>query len=446
MKLIAELIAQEEALEQVVVKGWVRSRRDSKEFSFFTINDGSCQGSLQAVVDQGIPGSETMTQANTGASVAITGNLVPSPGKNQKWELQATSFELIGESPEDFPLQKKGHTREFLREIAHLRPRTNLFGAVFRIRSRATYAVHSFFQERGFHNVHTPILTTSDCEGAGEMFQAVVPDKKEEFFGEPAFLTVSGQMEGEAYASALSRIYTFGPTFRAENSNTSRHAAEFWMIEPEMAFCDLDGDMDVAEEFLQYMIKDTLQSCAEDLAFLDKFVDKGLITRLEAMASASFARVSYREALEVLEQSGKKFEYECSFESGLQSEHERYLCEEHFQKPTIVYDYPKSVKPFYMKQNADGETVAAMDVLVQGIGELIGGSQREDDLEVLTKALEAHEIDAQHYAWYLDLRKYGSVPHAGFGLGFERLVMLLTGVSNIRDVIPFPRTPGNCKF
>ena len=446
MKLIAEIIAQEEALENVTVKGWVRSRRDSKDFSFFTLNDGSCQGVLQAIVDQGIPGSETMTEANTGASVAITGKLVPSPGKNQKWELQASSFELIGAAPEDFPLQKKGHSREFLREIAHLRPRTNLFGAVFRIRSRATLAVHSFFQERGFHNIHTPILTTSDCEGAGEMFQAVVPGQKEEFFGEEAFLTVSGQMEGEAFATALSRIYTFGPTFRAENSNTSRHAAEFWMIEPEMAFCDLEGDMQVAEEFLHYVVQDILDNCSDDIAFLNQFVDKELLQRLRALVAAPFARVSYREALEILAQSGQEFEYEYTFESGLQSEHERYLCEEHFKKPTIVYDYPKSVKPFYMKQNADGETVAAMDVLVQGIGELIGGSQREDDLEVLTKALETHQIDAQHYQWYLDLRKYGSVPHAGFGLGFERLIMLLTGVTNIRDVIPFPRTPGNCKF
>jgi len=444
MKLIVEIIAQEEALEGIVVKGWVRSRRDSKEFSFFTLNDGSCQGSLQAIVDQGISGSEHMTEANTGASVAITGNLVASPGKNQKWELQATAFELIGAAPEDFPLQKKGHTREFLREIAHLRPRTNLFGAVFRIRSRATMAVHTFFQDRGFHNVHTPILTTSDCEGAGEMFQVVVPDKKEEFFGESAFLTVSGQMEGEAYATALSRIYTFGPTFRAENSNTSRHAAEFWMIEPEMAFCNLEGDMNVAEEFLCYMIKDTLDYCTEDLEFLNKFVDKELLARLRSMIAEPFARLSYHESLKLLAESGKTFEYD--FKDGLQSEHERYLCEEYFQKPTIVYDYPKAVKPFYMKQNEDGQTVAAMDVLVPGIGELIGGSQREDDLGILTKALEEHKIDVAHYQWYLDLRKYGSVPHAGFGLGFERLVMLLTGVSNIRDVIPFPRTPGSCKF
>ncbi len=446
MKLIKELLSQDEALENIVVNGWVRSRRDSKAFSFFALNDGSCVGNLQVIVDAGIPGSEKMTEANTGASVSITGNLVPSPGKNQKWELQAVEFRLLGGAPEDFPLQKKGHTREFLREIAHLRPRTNLFGAVFRIRSRATLAVHQFFQERGFHNVHTPILTTSDCEGAGEMFQVVVPDKKEEFFGEPAFLTVSGQLEGETFATALSRIYTFGPTFRAENSNTSRHAAEFWMIEPEIAFCDLKGDMDLAEDFLCAVIRDTLDYCAEDIEFLNKFVDKELLARLEGIVAEPFARISYREALELLEKSGKSFEYEYNFESGLQSEHERYLCEEYFQKPTIVFDYPKSVKPFYMKQNDDGETVAAMDVLVPGIGEIIGGSQREDDLEVLTKAVEEHEIDAKHYEWYVELRKYGSVPHAGFGLGFERLIMLLTGVSNIRDVIPFPRTPGNCKF
>ncbi len=446
MKRIVDILNETEATEGVIAKGWVRSRRDSKGFSFFTLNDGSCQQNLQVIVDQGIPGSEQMLEASTGASVAITGRLVPSPGKNQRWELQATAFELIGAAPEDFPLQKKGHTREFLREIAHLRPRTNLFGAVFRIRSRASYAVHRFFQEGGFHHVHTPILTTSDCEGAGEMFQVTVPDKKEEFFGEPAFLTVSGQMEGEAFATALSRIYTFGPTFRAENSNTSRHAAEFWMIEPEMAFCDLEEDMNVAEAFLCAVIRDVLAECADDIAFLNQFVDKGLQARLEAIVAEPFARVSYREALEILGASGQEFEFPYTFESGLQSEHERYLCEQHFQRPTIVFDYPKGVKPFYMKQNADGETVAAMDVLVQGIGELIGGSQREDDLQTLTAALAAHEIDAQHYQWYVDLRKYGSVPHAGFGLGFERLIMLLTGVSNIRDVIPFPRTPGSCKF
>ena len=446
MKLIKELLAQAEALEGVTAQGWVRSRRDSKGFSFFALNDGSCMANLQVVVDEGIPGSELIREANTGASVSIVGDLVPSPGKNQMWEMQAKSFQLVGEAPEDYPLQKKGHTREFLREIAHLRPRTNLYSAVFRVRSRATLAVHTFFQDRHFHNVHTPILTTSDCEGAGEMFQVSVPDKKEEFFGEPAFLTVSGQMEGEAFATALSRIYTFGPTFRAENSNTSRHAAEFWMIEPEMAFCDLEGDMNLAEEFLKGVIKDILAHCAEDLAFLNQFVDKTLLSRLNAIVEAPFARVSYKEALAILEESGKSFEYEHTFDSGLQSEHERYLCEEYFKKPTIVYDYPKSVKPFYMKQNDDGETVAAMDVLVAGIGELIGGSQREDDPRVLADALKAHQIDLEHYKWYLELRKYGSVPHAGFGLGFERLIMLLTGVSNIRDVIPFPRTPGSCKF
>lgn len=446
MLLIKDLLTSDDTIGSVTVNGWVRSRRDSKDFSFFALNDGSTIDNIQVIVDLGVPGSEAMTLANTGSSVSIEGQLVASPGKNQKWEVQATRFTLLGEAPDDYPLQKKGHTREFLREIAHLRPRTNLFGAVFRIRSRATLAVHNFFQNRGFHNVHTPILTTSDCEGAGEMFQVVVPDKKGEFFGETTFLTVSGQMEGEAYATALSRIYTFGPTFRAENSNTSRHAAEFWMIEPEMAFCDLKGDMDVAEEFLMAIINDTLEHCAKDLSFLNKFVDKELLSGLEGIVAEPFARISYRESLVILEQSGKTFEYPFSFDSGLQSEHERYLCEEYFKRPTIVFDYPKSVKPFYMKQNADGETVAAMDVLVPGIGEIIGGSQREDNLETLTKALEEQEIDLTHYQWYTDLRKYGSVPHAGFGLGFERLIMLLTGVSNIRDVIPFPRTPGNCKF
>lgn len=446
MPLIKELLSLEEPLKSAIINGWVRSRRDAKAFSFFSLNDGSTIENLQVIVDVGTPGSDEMTKANTGAALSITGKMVPSPGKNQRWEIQATAFTVLGHAPEDYPLQKKGHTREFLREIAHLRPRTNLFGAVFRIRSQASYAIHSFFHERNFHYIHTPILTTSDCEGAGEMFQATVPDKKEEFFGEPAFLTVSGQLEGETFATALSRIYTFGPTFRAENSNTSRHAAEFWMVEPEMAFCDLKGDMDVAEEFMVYVIKNVLENCEQDLTFLNTFVDKGLLQKLTEMVSAPFARLTYEESLEILKQSGKEFEFAVDWDSGLQSEHERFLCEEHFKKPVIVYDYPQSVKPFYMKQNPDGKTVAAMDVLVPGIGEIIGGSQREDDLETLTAALHHHELSPTQYQWYLDLRKYGSVPHAGFGLGFERLIMLLTGVSNIRDVIPFPRTPGNCKF
>ena len=446
MLQIKDLLNSEEALESVTVNGWVRSRRDSKDFSFFALNDGSTIENLQIIVDTGTPGSGEMTSANTGASLSIVGKMVPSPGKNQKWEIQATEFTVLGHAPEDYPLQKKGHTREFLREIAHLRPRTNLYSAVFRIRSQASYAVHSFFHKRGFHYIHTPILTTSDCEGAGEMFQVTVPDKKEEFFGEPAFLTVSGQLEGETFATALSRIYTFGPTFRAENSNTSRHAAEFWMIEPEIAFCDLNGDMDIAEEFMQEVTRNILENCEKDLEFLNKFVEKGLLEKLKQMVAEPFARVSYKEALDILMESGKEFEFPYTMESGLQSEHERFLCEEHFKRPTIVFDYPKAIKPFYMKQNADGETVAAMDVLAQGIGEIIGGSQREDNLEILTKALESHDLSPTHYQWYLDLRKYGSVPHSGFGLGFERLVMFLTGVSNIRDVIPFPRTPGNCKF
>lgn len=446
MPLINELLQLDSPLDSVIVNGWVRSRRDSKAFCFFSLNDGSTIENLQVIVDEGTPGSEEMKEANTGAAISITGQMVPSPGKDQKWEVQATEFKVLGHAPEDYPLQKKGHSREFLREIAHLRPRTNLYGAVFRIRSQAAYAIHSFFHERGFHYIHTPVLTTSDCEGAGEMFQITVPGKKEEFFNEPAFLTVSGQLEGETFATALSRIYTFGPTFRAENSNTSRHASEFWMIEPEIAFCDLEGDMDLAEEFMVSVIKNVLENCEKDLEFLNKFVDKTLLSKLEGMVSAPFTRITYEESLELLKKSGKEFEFPYDWDSGLQSEHERYLCEELFQKPVIVYDYPKSVKPFYMKQNADGRTVAAMDVLVPGIGEIIGGSQREDDLETLKAALEHHELSPTQYQWYLDLRKYGSVPHAGFGLGFERLIMLLTGVSNIRDVIPFPRTPGNCKF
>jgi asparaginyl-tRNA synthetase len=389
---------------------------------------------------------------NTGASVEVVGKLVPSPAAGQKWELQATSIRLVGGVPEDYPLQKKGHSAEFLRSIAHLRPRTNLHGAVFRTRSRMAFAIHRFFQERDFVHVHTPIITASDCEGAGEMFRVTtLPDEKisrdaEDFFGKRAFLTVSGQLEGETFACALSNIYTFGPTFRAENSNTSRHAAEFWMIEPEMAFCDLAGDMDLAEALVKFLVREMLEHHEGDLAIFEKFVDKGLRERLEFVASRSFERISYTDAVALLQQSGETFQYPVEYGLNLQSEHERWLSENHFKKPVTVFNYPKEIKPFYMRINDDGKTVAAMDLLVPGIGEIIGGSQREERLDVLTENFTRHGIDPEAYAWYADLRKFGSVPHAGFGLGFERLLMFVTGMANIRDVIPFARTPGNCEF
>jgi asparaginyl-tRNA synthetase len=377
---------------------------------------------------------------------------VPSPAAGQKWELQASSIRLVGGVPEDYPLQKKGHSAEFLRSIAHLRPRTNLHGAVFRTRSRMAFAIHRFFQERDFVHVHTPIITASDCEGAGEMFRVTtLPDEKisrdaEDFFGKRAFLTVSGQLEGETFACALSNIYTFGPTFRAENSNTSRHAAEFWMIEPEMAFCDLAGDMDLAEALVKFLVREMLEHHEGDLAIFEKFVDKGLRERLEFVASRPFERISYTDAVTLLQQSGETFQYPVEYGLNLQSEHERWLSENHFKKPVTVFNYPKEIKPFYMRINDDGKTVAAMDLLVPGIGEIIGGSQREERLGVLTANFERHGIDPEAYAWYADLRKYGSVPHAGFGLGFERLLMFVTGMANIRDVIPFARTPGHCEF
>jgi asparaginyl-tRNA synthetase len=388
----------------------------------------------------------------TGASVIVDGRLIPSPASGQKWEIQAARIELIGPADSTFPLQKKGHTLEFLRTIAHLRPRSNLFGAVFRTRSRLAYAVHQFFQERDFVYVHTPIITASDCEGAGEMFRVTalkgnIDEKPQaDFFGRPSYLTVSGQLEGETFACALSNIYTFGPTFRAENSNTARHAAEFWMIEPEMAFCDLQGDMNLAEEFIKGMAQYAITHCAEDLALFSKFVDKGLNERLKFVVERPFVRVAYSEAIEILKKSGKKFEYPVDYGLNMQSEHERFLTEEHFKSPVTVYNYPKEIKPFYMRVNEDGKTVTAMDVLVPGIGEVIGGSQREERLDVLLENLKYHKLRPEDYWWYIDLRKYGSVPHAGFGLGFERLIMFLTGVSNIRDVIPFARTPGNADF
>jgi len=445
---IADLLRSETSPGTVVVKGWVRTKRDSKAFSFLEVNDGSCLANLQVVADATLTGyAEAVVPARTGASVEVEGTVVASQGQGQRWELQATRVTLVGAAPEDYPLQKKGHSLEFLRSIAHLRPRTNLFGAVFRVRSRMAYAIHRFFQERGFVHVHTPIITSSDCEGAGEMFRVATMDGErmrtggEEFFGKPAYLTVSGQLEGETFACALSNIYTFGPTFRAENSHTSRHAAEFWMVEPEIAFCDLAGDMALAEEMIQFLVADALASCAEDLDFCNRFVDKGLVERLEIVRDRPFERISYTAAVELLRASGEVFEFPVEYGLALQSEHERYLTERHFRCPVTVHDYPKEIKPFYMRRNDDGKTVAAMDLLVPGIGEIVGGSQREERPEVLSANLREQGVDESDYAWYLDLRRYGSVPHAGFGLGFERLLMFVTGVGNIRDVIPFPRTP-----
>jgi asparaginyl-tRNA synthetase len=450
--LIKHVLRRDDATDSLHVAGWVRTRRDSKAFSFIELNDGSCLGNLQIVADAGIPGYGDIAKINTGASVEVFGKLIPSPAAGQRWEMHAASIRLLGEAPEDYPLQKKGHSAEFLRSIAHLRPRTNLYGAVFRTRSRMAYAIHRFFQERDFIYVHTPILTASDCEGAGEMFRVTtLPDDKagrdaEDFFGKRAFLTVSGQLEGETFACALSNIYTFGPTFRAENSNTSRHAAEFWMVEPEVAFCDLAGDMDLAEALVKFLVREMLEHHEGDLEIFSKFVDKSLRERLEFVAERPFERISYTDAVALLKSSGVAFDYPVEYGLNLQSEHERWLTEQHFKQPVTVFNYPKEIKPFYMRLNDDGRTVTAMDVLVPGIGEIVGGSQREERLDVLLANMQHHGLDPATYGWYADLRKYGSVPHAGFGLGFERMLMFVTGVANIRDVIPFARTPGNCEF
>jgi len=452
MTTVKEALHSTAPRDSIALAGWVRTRRDSKAFSFLELNDGSCLKGIQVVADAGIPGYEHIAQMTTGASVRVTGKLIPSQGQGQKWEVQAASVALVGPADESYPLQKKGHTLEFLRSIGHLRARSNLFGAVFRTRSRMTMAVHEFFQSRGFVNVHTPIITASDCEGAGEMFRVTTLEQgqaakpEEDFFGKNAYLTVSGQLEAETFACALGKVYTFGPTFRAENSNTSRHAAEFWMIEPEVAFCDLAGDMDLAEAHVKHMVQVMLTDCAEDLEFFSKFVDKELVARLKFVAERPFQRVSYTEAVEILRHCGQPFEYPVEYGANLQSEHERYLTEKHFQCPVTVFNYPKEIKPFYMRLNDDDKTVAAMDLLVPGIGELIGGSQREERLDMLLANMARHGVKPEDYWWYVDLRKYGSVPHAGYGMGFERLLMFLTGVGNIRDVIPYARTPGSAEF
>ncbi len=462
--LVKNALAATAPSDAILLQGWVRTRRDAKAFSFIELNDGSSLKGLQVIVDATLPDYAGVARAHTGASVEVRGKLVASKGAGQQWEVVAEKFTVLGEADATYPLQKKGHTLEFLREIAHLRPRSNLFGAVFRVRSRLAYAVHRFFQERNFCYVHTPIITASDAEGAGDMFRVTTldlenPPKTEDgksvdhakdFFGKKAYLTVSGQLEGEIFACALSNIYTFGPTFRAENSNTSRHAAEFWMIEPEVAFCDLHGDMDLAEEFVKHLIRDAREHCAADLEFFSKFVDKDLLARLDFVLERPFQRCSYTEAVEILEKSGRTWEHPVSWGANLQAEHERFLTEEHFKCPVTVYNYPRAIKAFYMRQN-DGcapgrETVAAMDLLVPGIGEIIGGSQREERLDQLRAGMMLHHLDEKNYWWYLDLRRYGSVPHAGFGLGFERMLMFVTGVGNIRDVIPFARTPGTADF
>lgn len=447
------------AVDEILVNGWVRTRRDAKTFSFIELNDGSCMRNLQVIVDASLPNYGEIQKLTTGASLSVVGQLVPSQGQGQKWEVKAKTITVVGTADATYPLQKKGHTQEFLREIAHLRPRSNLFGCVFRVRSRLAYAIHQFFQEKGFVYVHTPLITGSDCEGAGELFRVTTLDLEklprteegkidyaQDFFKRSTYLTVSGQLEAEAFACAFSKVYTFGPTFRAENSNTSRHANEFWMIEPEMAFTDLLGNMDVAEEFVKYLIRDVRTHCAEDLELFSKFVDKELLSRLDFVLERPFQRVSYTEAVEMLKKSGKTFEYPVEYGINLQSEHERYLTEQLFKCPVTVYNYPKEIKPFYMRLNEDDKTVTAMDVLVPGIGEIVGGSQREERLEVLIASMERHHLNPKDYQWYLDLRRYGTVPHAGFGLGFERMLMFVTGVPNIRDVIPFARTPGNAAF
>jgi len=445
--------------QQITVAGWVRTTRSSKEFGFIELNDGSFFKGLQVVFSDKLANFATLEKASVGSSLEVVGQLIESPAAGQAFELQAEKVTIINLASADYPLQKKKHSFEFLRTIAHLRPRSNTFSAVFRLRSVLSLAIHKFFQTEGFAYVHTPIISTSDCEGAGEMFQVTTldldklprdktgqVDYAQDFFGAKAGLTVSGQLNAEALVAGLNRVYTFGPTFRAENSNTTRHASEFWMMEPEMAFADLAADMDLAEKMLKFLIKEVLQEIPEEMEFFNKFIDPGLKERLENILQADFVRLTYTEAIAELEKSGEKFVYPVKWGIDLQTEHERYLTEKIYQKPVFVTDYPKDIKAFYMRLNDDGKTVAAMDLLVPGIGEIIGGSQREERLEYLEKRMKEMNLNPHDYTWYLDLRKYGSVPHAGFGLGFERLVMYLSGMANIRDVIPFPRTPQNAAF
>ncbi len=456
---IRDVLARGGPREGVTICGWARSMRESKAVGFLVLSDGSTFATMQVVVNSDLPNFAEVFRAGTGAAFSVTGNIVASPGQGQEWELHATAIEVVGSSEPSFPLQKKRHTREYLRTIAHLRLRSNLFGAVFRVRNAAAYAIHKFFQEQGFMWVHTPIITCSDAEGAGEMFRVTTLDldklpRKEDgaidftrdFFGSSAGLTVSGQLQAEVFAQAFTDVYTFGPTFRAENSNTARHASEFWMIEPEMAFADLQDDVRLAEAFMKSITSFVLNGCGEDLAFFDQWVEKGLVARLEKLANASFEVLTYTEAVAILERSGEAFEFAPSWGMDLQTEHERYLAEKKVGGPVFVIDYPAKSKAFYMKRNDDGKTVAALDLLVPQVGEIIGGSQREHRLDVLKERMAQFGLSEEEYWWYLDLRRFGTTPHAGFGLGFERTVMYLTGVANIRDVVPFPRTPGNADF
>ena len=456
---IKEILQREQAGGEVMVQGWVKTKRSSGAVSFVQVSDGSTLRDLQVVVEESSPDYPLVASLNTGASVIVLGELVESLGRGQKYEVQAKSLQVVGlADPETYPLQKKRHTLEFLRENAHLRPRTNTFGAMARVRNAVAFAIHSFFQSRGFLYIHTPIITASDAEGAGSMFRVTTLDLDDppkrggnvdhaaDFFGKPAFLTVSGQLEVETFATSLSDVYTFGPTFRAENSNTSRHLAEFWMVEPEVAFCDLEGLAELAEDFLKYIFAYVLNNCEEDLAFFNQWYDKEIISTLNSIADSSFEHMTYTEAVRMLEESGERFEYPVEWGLDLQSEHERYLTEKKVGKPLVVTDYPKEIKAFYMRLNDDSNTVRAMDVLVPRIGEIIGGSQREERLDVLAQRMEQAGMGHEEYWWYLDLRRFGTVPHAGFGLGFERTVQFVTGVPNIRDVIPFPRTPNNAEF
>ncbi|HEX2921106.1 MAG TPA: asparagine--tRNA ligase [Bacteroidales bacterium] len=457
---IRKLLSQPPVSETVLVKGWVRTKRGNKNVSFIALNDGSTINNIQVVAETNSFDENLLKDITTGACLAVTGRLVESQGKEQSVEIIASSIEIYGKcDAETYPLQKKGHSMEFLRDIAHLRFRTNTFSAVFRIRHSMAFAIHNFFNNKGFYYLHTPIITGSDAEGAGEMFHvtsldlANVPKTKEgtidfsnDFFGKPANLTVSGQLEGELGAMALGEIYTFGPTFRAENSNTPRHLAEFWMIEPEMAFYDIKDNMDLAEEFVKYLINYVLENCREDLDFLNNMIDKNLIEKLNFVKDNDFKRITYTEAVKILEAVDRKWEYPVGWGRELQAEHERYLVEMHYKKPVIITDYPKSFKAFYMKQNEDGKTVRAMDVLFPGIGEIIGGSQREEDYDKLYARIKELNIPEKDLWWYLETRKFGTAPHSGFGLGFERMMLFLTGMSNIRDVIPFPRTPKNAEF
>lgn len=460
---IVDILIAPKLGSDVIIKGWVRTKRGSKGLSFVAINDGSCIHNMQVVVDHSLFDAEMLKDITTGAAVSIIGKLTESQGRGQSVEIQASAIEIYGKAdPNSYPLQKKGHSMEFLREIAHLRPRTNTFGAVFRIRHHMAYAIHKFFHDRGFFYFHTPLITASDAEGAGAMFEVTTldlnnpprtkeggVDYSQDFFGRRTNLTVSGQLEGELAATALGAIYTFGPTFRAENSNTPRHLAEFWMIEPEVAFYEIKENMDLAEEFIKYLVQWALDNCKDDLTFLNERIDKGLIERLESVVKKDFIRLSYTEGIKILEKAvadGHQFEYPVYWGVDLASEHERYLVENHFQCPVILTDYPTEIKAFYMKQNEDGKTVRAMDVLFPKIGEIIGGSQREESLEKLISRCKEVGIPLSEMDWYLDTRRFGSVPHSGFGLGFERLLLFVTGMGNIRDVIPFPRTPNNANF